>query len=137
MKEWTTPDCRNTPSTTNQEEEETVDEPGNDGNASMPEEFKRHNSWMKMMIKIRNNSTNWVIRNVKKRIVYDKAVSVGPALQDGRSKKFGSICGLENSFFFSWHSRRDLSLTQPSVRCERVQCSSGMRRLECEASHSP
>jgi len=28
------------PSTTNLEEEETVDAPGNDGNASMPEEVK-------------------------------------------------------------------------------------------------
>ena len=39
-KEWTTPDCRNTPSTTNLEEEETVDAPGNDGKASMPELIK-------------------------------------------------------------------------------------------------
>jgi len=35
LKEWTTPDCRNTPSTTNLEEEEIVDALGNDGNASM------------------------------------------------------------------------------------------------------
>jgi len=35
-------------STTNLEEEETVDAPGNDGNASMPEEFKRPNPWRKM-----------------------------------------------------------------------------------------
>ena len=40
MKEWTTPDFRNTPSTTNLEEEEIVDAPGNDGNASMPEQVK-------------------------------------------------------------------------------------------------
>ena len=33
LKERTTPDCRNTPSITNLEEEETVDAPGNDGNA--------------------------------------------------------------------------------------------------------
>jgi len=32
LKEWTTPDSRNTPSTTNLEEEEIVDAPGNDGN---------------------------------------------------------------------------------------------------------
>jgi hypothetical protein len=38
-----TPDSRNTPSTTNLEEEETVDAPGNDGNASMPEQVKRPN----------------------------------------------------------------------------------------------
>jgi hypothetical protein len=36
LKEWTTPDFRNTPSTTNLEEEEIVDAPGNDCNASMP-----------------------------------------------------------------------------------------------------
>ena len=49
MEEWTTPDCRNTPSTTNLEIEEIVDAPGNDGNASMPEWVKRPNPWRKMM----------------------------------------------------------------------------------------
>jgi len=49
LKEWTTPDCRNTPSTTNLEEE-IVDAPGNDDNASMPEQFKRPNPWRKMMM---------------------------------------------------------------------------------------
>ena len=48
MKEWTIPDFRNTPSTTNLEEEEIVDAPGNDGNASMPEQVKRPNPWRKM-----------------------------------------------------------------------------------------
>ena len=43
LKEWTTPDSRNTPSTTNLEEEEIVDALGNDGNASMPGEVKRPN----------------------------------------------------------------------------------------------
>jgi len=42
-KEWTTPDSRNTPSTTNLEDEEIVDSLGNDGNPSMPEQFKRPN----------------------------------------------------------------------------------------------
>jgi len=50
LKEWTTPDCRNTPSTRNLEEEEIVDAPGNDGNASMPEQVKRPNPWRKMMM---------------------------------------------------------------------------------------
>jgi hypothetical protein len=49
LKEWATPDFRNTPSTTNLEEEEIVDAPGKDGNASMPEQFKRHNPWRKMI----------------------------------------------------------------------------------------
>jgi len=52
LKEWTTPDSRNTPSTTNLEEEETVDAPGNNGNASMPEKVKRPNPWRKMMMMI-------------------------------------------------------------------------------------
>ena len=52
MKEWTTPDCRNTPSTTNLEEEEIVDAPGNDDNASMPEQVKRPDSWTKMMMMV-------------------------------------------------------------------------------------
>jgi hypothetical protein len=62
LKEWTTPDSRNTPSTTNLEGEEIVDAPGNDGNASMPEHFKRPNPWRKkkmmmmmMMIKFHEN----------------------------------------------------------------------------------
>jgi hypothetical protein len=50
LKEWTTPDFRNTPSTTNLEEEEIVDALGNDGNASMAEQVSRPNPWSKMMI---------------------------------------------------------------------------------------
>ena len=50
MKEWTTPDSRNTTSTTNLEEEEIVDALGNDGNASMPEQVNRPNPWKKMMM---------------------------------------------------------------------------------------
>jgi len=50
LKEWTAPDCLNTTSTTNLEEEEIVDAPGNDGNASMPEQFKRPNPWRKTMM---------------------------------------------------------------------------------------
>ena len=50
MKERTTPDCRNTSSTTNLEEGEIVDAPGNDDNASMPEQFRRPNPWRKMMM---------------------------------------------------------------------------------------
>jgi hypothetical protein len=50
LKEWKTPDFRNTPSTTNLEEEEIVDAPGKDGNASMPEQVKRPNPWKKMMM---------------------------------------------------------------------------------------
>jgi hypothetical protein len=40
------------PSTTNLEEEEVVDAPENDGNASMPEEVKRPNPWRKMLTMI-------------------------------------------------------------------------------------
>jgi len=54
LKEWTTPDSRNTPSTTNLEEEELMDAPGNDGKASMPEQFKRPNPWRKMMMMMKN-----------------------------------------------------------------------------------
>jgi len=49
LKEWTTPDFRNTPSTTNLEEEEIVDALGNDDNASMPEEIKLPNPCRKMI----------------------------------------------------------------------------------------
>ena len=49
-KEWTTPDLRNTPSTTNLEEEEIVDAPGNDGKASMPDQVRRPNAWTKVMM---------------------------------------------------------------------------------------
>jgi hypothetical protein len=47
LKEWTTPDCRNTSSTTNLEGEKIVDAPENDSNASMPKEVKRPNTWRK------------------------------------------------------------------------------------------
>jgi hypothetical protein len=47
LKEWTTPDFRNTPSTTNLEGEEIVGVPGKDGNASMPE---RPNQWRNIII---------------------------------------------------------------------------------------
>ena len=50
MKEWATPDCRNTPSTTNLQEEEIVDAPGNDDNTTMPEQVKQPNLWMMMMM---------------------------------------------------------------------------------------
>jgi hypothetical protein len=50
LKEWTTPDFRNTPSTTNLEEEEIVEALGNDGNASMPEQVNRPNPWRKIMM---------------------------------------------------------------------------------------
>ena len=50
MKEWTTTEFQNTPSTTNLEEEEIVDARGNDGKASMLEQFKRLNPWRKMMM---------------------------------------------------------------------------------------
>jgi len=48
LKDWITTDCRNKPSTTNTEDEEIVDAPGNDGNASMLEQVKRPNSRRKM-----------------------------------------------------------------------------------------
>jgi hypothetical protein len=38
------------PLTTNPEEEEIVDVPGNDGNESMPEQVKRPNPWRKTMM---------------------------------------------------------------------------------------
>jgi hypothetical protein len=50
LKEWTTPDFRNTPSTTTLEGEEIVDAPGKYGSASMPEQAKRHNPCRMMMM---------------------------------------------------------------------------------------
>jgi len=51
LKEWTTPDFQNYyKTTTNLEEEEIVNAPGNDGNASMLEWVKRPNPWRKMMM---------------------------------------------------------------------------------------
>jgi hypothetical protein len=70
LKERTTPDSRNTPSTTDLEEEETVDAPGNDGNASMPKQVERHNPWMMMMMmmmklcsKVSNVSASYPVVN--------------------------------------------------------------------------
>jgi hypothetical protein len=50
LKERTTTDFRNTPSTTDLEEEEIVAAPGNDGNVLMPEQVKRPNPRRKMMM---------------------------------------------------------------------------------------
>jgi hypothetical protein len=50
LKERTTPGFRNTSSTTNFEGEEIVDDPGNDGSVSMPEQVKRPNPGRKMMM---------------------------------------------------------------------------------------
>ena len=55
MKDCITPESRNTPSATKLEEEEIVDAPGNDGNASMPEQDKRPNPWRKMMMMMMMN----------------------------------------------------------------------------------
>ena len=52
LKERTTPDSRNTPSTTNLKEEEIVDALENDGNASMPEQVKRPNPFRKMVMRM-------------------------------------------------------------------------------------
>jgi hypothetical protein len=51
LREWITTGCRNTHSTTNPEGDEIVDVPGNDDNASIPEQVKRPNAWSKMMMK--------------------------------------------------------------------------------------
>ena len=73
--------ARNTPSTTNLEEEEIVDAPGNDGNVSMPEKVKRPNPWRKMIMMMINRgillwnfrvgngssmATNYVTRTITK-----------------------------------------------------------------------
>jgi hypothetical protein len=56
LKERTTPDSRNTPSTKkNLREEEIIDAPENDGNASMPEQVKRPNPWRQMMMMMMMN----------------------------------------------------------------------------------
>jgi len=63
LKEWTTPDSRNTPLTTNLEDEEIVDAPGNDGNASMPEQVKPPNPWRKMMMMMNQITRSTVLLN--------------------------------------------------------------------------
>jgi len=68
-KEWTTPDFRKTPSTTDLEEEETVEAPGKGGNASMPEKFKRPNPWRKMIMMVRFKQF-WYRYLVSRRSVY-------------------------------------------------------------------
>jgi hypothetical protein len=50
LKECTTPDFRNKPSTTNLKEEEIIDAPGNYANMSMLEQVNRPNPWRTMMI---------------------------------------------------------------------------------------
>jgi len=50
LRELITTDSRNRPSTTNPEDEEIVDAPGKDVNASMQEQIKRPNPRRKMMM---------------------------------------------------------------------------------------
>jgi len=61
LKGWITTDPRNTPSTTNLEEEETVDFPGKGGNASMPEQVKGPNPWRKLMMVNAISSRDFVV----------------------------------------------------------------------------
>ena len=72
LKEWTTSDCRNTPSNINLEEDEIVGALRNDGNASMPEQVKRPNPRKKMtiiitvhaavnMIQLRSQFSGWLV----------------------------------------------------------------------------
>ena len=61
MKEWTTSDSRNTPSTTNLEEEEIMRAPGNDGNASMRKQVKRPNPWRKMMMVVKPTNVEFML----------------------------------------------------------------------------
>ena len=78
MKEWTTPDSRNTPSTTNPEEEKIVDALGNDGNASMPEQVKRPNPWTNN--NNNNNNNNMMMMMMMKTTAFlylDKATCLG------------------------------------------------------------
>jgi hypothetical protein len=61
------------PSTTHPEEEEIVDVPENDGNASMPEQVKRPNPWKKkkmmMMIIIISHKVLSSIRYIHKIVI--------------------------------------------------------------------
>ena len=65
LKEWTTPDSRNTPSITILEEEEILDVPGKEGSASMPEHVKRPNPWRKKMMMMMMHSQYFSIISVK------------------------------------------------------------------------
>ena len=100
MKEWRTPNFRNTPSTTNLEEEEIVDGLGNDGKASMPEQVKRPNPWRKMMMMIMMmiNTFTYIIGNSFANfglffhkfyfIINTSCLSVRETLYPGRVKLF-------------------------------------------------
>jgi hypothetical protein len=70
LKEWIKVDFRNTPSTTNLEEEEIVGAPENAGNASMPEQVKRPNPWRRrkkkmMMVKWVPVTTAWCVLRLR------------------------------------------------------------------------
>ena len=65
------------PATTNLEEEESVVALGNDGNASMPEQVKRPNSWRKMMMNLAGIEVKLKLGNCRKISREDMSVSVG------------------------------------------------------------
>jgi hypothetical protein len=64
LKKWITLNSRNTSSTTNLEEEEIVDAPGNDGKTSVPGKVKRPNPWRKVMMIMNNKHTTCLITMV-------------------------------------------------------------------------
>jgi len=98
LKEWTTLDFRNTPSTTNLEEQEIVEAPGNYGSASMPEQFKRPNPWRKMMMIYRVIQEKYVILwEMIVCVILSKKVhmSMGPILNGYRDmvkRRYGPSC---------------------------------------------
>jgi len=58
LREWTTTDCRNTPSTTNPEDEEIADAPGKKAKLRCRNSVKRRNPWMMMMMMMIAYSVN-------------------------------------------------------------------------------
>jgi hypothetical protein len=65
LKERTTPDFQNTPSTTNLEEQVIMDALGYDDKASMPEQINRPNQWMMMMMMTMTLFTHKSVQIVK------------------------------------------------------------------------
>ena len=104
MKEWTTPDSRNTSLTTNLEEEEFVDALGNSGNASMPEQVKRPNPWRKMMMMMKFCETIKIVLPTEQDLV--RCTEIHQEHNETQTSK-----NVIESPAFSWRNRGGVSVS--------------------------
>jgi hypothetical protein len=86
------------PSTTNLEEEEIVDAPGNDGNVLMPEQVKRPNPWRKMMRMLMNKMCCGFFHM---RVLLTEGSTMDPGVRSGSNA--ANDYGKVETIIYLWH----------------------------------